>query len=387
MGFFSRIFKKGPEFDVVYHIGTSSVGVGVVKLSKDALPLVIHSIRESIPYREEVIPDRFVTDMLDTLKRANNRLIQKLGQTHIKRVYYIFSSPWAATQTKVITMHEESPFVFTKGLVEKTIASYGAKELGDTLTILEKRVIGVKLNGYHVSDPYGKKAQSADISLFVSFVPKDLFKKITDIARTTYHAKDTKAFSCALASFSAIRDTFHEENDFMFLDVGGELSDLTIVKEGLIAETGSFPLGGHFLLRALKKALSVSTEEATSLARLYEDGAAEDSLVKKLKPVIDQTAFDWVHRFHMALSEIGGTAILPMKLFVVIHNDFENFFTQAIGSGLLSVSGVDAVPISVTFIAHDALKASIAFDPSAEKDPFIAIVSAFVGKLYESGAR
>ena len=387
MGFLSRMFKKRPEFDVVYHVGTSSVGVGVVELTQDALPKVVRSVRESIPYREDVVSERFVTDMLDTLKRTNERLVKNLGPIHIKHAYYIFSSPWVATQTKTVTIKEKKPFTLTKGLVEKTVASYGPKEIDNKLSILEKKVVDIKLNGYPLADPYGKKATTADISIFLSYIPKDLFKKVVDMAHSTYHAKDTKAFSCALASFSAIRDSFHEENDFMFLDIGGELSDLTIVKGGLIIETGSFPLGGHFLIRALKTALSISTEEAVSLARIYEEGTVEHSFEQKLKPVMDQTSIDWARRFHVALTKISNGTILPMKLFVVIHNDFENFFTRALGEGLTSISETSMVPMSVTFVAPDALKSSVVFDSSVEKDPFIAIVSAFVGKLYESGAR
>lgn len=387
MSFLSRLFTPTVEFDAVYHIGTSSVGVGIVQLAKNKAPQILHSLREPIPYRESVTSERFVTDMLDTVKLANTRLLKESGHIKIRSVYYIFSSPWAVTQTKVVNITEKHPFVVSKGLIDKAISSEDSQASDKTLKLIEKKIIDIKLNGYHISDPYGKKATEAEVSLFTSFIPKALFDSVQDVARLTYHSKNTKAFSCALASFSAIRDIFHEDSDFMFLDIGGELSDLMIVKDGLVAETGSFPLGGHFLLRSLKNTLSISAEEATSLAHVYEDNTIEAAFAEQIGPVIEDAAKEWATHFRNAVRKIGNGVILPMKLFVVLHNDFHRFFEKALTASFIPISGENDVPVVVSFIDYNELTSSVSFSETADKDPFIGIVATFVGKLHESNTR
>jgi hypothetical protein len=340
--------------------------------------------------------------MLDALRRVNARLAKEgivhlkftpFGNLTVKRIFYVFASPWAVTQTKIATINKPDGFVVTKELVDKVIAEQenifetevlSHADLGDKLQAIEKRVVQIKLNGYEVENPYGKKATRADISLFISLIPKAVVDKVFDISMSTYHPKGTAIFSLPLASFSTIREVFHNDRDFIFIDVGGELSDISVIRDGLILETASFPLGRHFLTRKVAKSFATTESEAVSLVKMYHDGHAETAVAERLEPVLSEARKQWSDALHTTLSKISLTIALPTHLFAIINNDFVPFFMKALKSEKVTEFGVSESPLSVVLVNHDALKSVVTFGKHANKDPFIAILAGFVGRVYES---
>ncbi len=395
-------FSSKPELGLIFHIGSSSIGAGVARYKKGEVPQVIFTLREEIPYHEKVEPEKFLMDMADTLKKINSR-IAKEGLTHlkftefgslkIKHVYYIFASPWSVTQTKVATIKKPEGFVLTQEMVDRIVEeqehifeneTLGRDDVGDRLTSIEKRVIQIKLNGYETAEPFGKRIEHADISLFVSLIPKAVIDKVTDISMTTYHPKDTSVYSFPLAAFSTIRDTFDHLKDFMFIDIGGELSDVSVVKDGLILETASFPLGRHFLVRRISKAFATSAEEAASLVRIYHEGNASADLEERLQPLMAKASQEWIESLNLLLTDLANKMTLPSHLFALINNDFVPFFMKALREEKISEFGVSDVPLTVTLVNHDKLKPVVLFSKTAEKDPFIALLAAFTGKIHEA---
>jgi len=395
------LFRKEPELSLVFHIGSSSVGVALVKFERNKAPTVVYTIREYIPFRENSDPQKFFAHMLDALRRVNAAILKdglphltftRLGGLKIKHALYAFGSPWTVTQTKIVSIDKPEPFTFTKAMIdgilehEETAFEKDAisGEVKDKLSVIEKRILQIKLNGYEVTDPYGKQTKSASMSLFLSIIPKTVLDKVFEISLQTFHPKDTRIYSFPLVSFSSVREAFPEADDFMFLYIGGELSDISFVKNGVLLETASLPLGSRFIIRRIGQAFSATDEEALSLLRLFANNHADRALKDKLDPALGRAIKEWIESFRALLKETSSRISIPSHLFVVTDNDFIQFFVKALKNEKISEFGVAETPLSVTFVNHDKLKQSIAFGKYAEKDPFLAIFSAFARKIYES---
>ena len=395
-------FSSKSELAIVFHIGSSSVAAGLVRLQHGKIAHVIYTIREEIAYRDTVDAERFLNDMILALKRVNARLAKE-GIVHLKftefgsllpqRIYYVFSSPWAVTQTKVASIIKPDGFIMTKELIDNVVREQeqifetemlGQADLADKLQTIEKRVIQIKLNGYEVENPHGKKATRADISLFMSLIPKAVVDKVFDVSMSTYHPKNTEMSSFPLASFSTLREVFHSQKDFIFIDVGGELSDISIIRDGVIIETASFPLGRHFLVRKVAKAFAMSPEATISLIRMYYERHAETSVDVKLKPVMEQASVEWSTALHTTLSGVSLKVALPTHLFTIINNDFVDFFMTSLTAEKVTEFGMRETPLSVTLINHDTLRSVVEFGKNAHKDPFIAVLASFIERVYES---
>ncbi|HEY0908026.1 MAG TPA: hypothetical protein VGE35_01615 [Candidatus Paceibacterota bacterium] len=381
------LFSSKPELGIVFHVGSSSVSAGLMRLRRGKTPQVLHVAREDIPYRDQAQPERFLGDMLDALKKVNANLARfGFGEYETRRIFYTFSSPWAVTQTKVAVVAKPEGFTLTKKLVSSIVAEQeklfekemlGSNNLADKLHVLEKRVVQIKVNGEEVANPYGKKAVLAEISLFISLMPRAVIDRVFDVSMSAYHPKQMGAYSFPLASFSAIRDVFHDQRDFAIIDVGSELSDISVIKDGLILETASFPLGRHFLARKMARAFLMTPDEAASLVRLYHQGHAEAALEAQLQPVIAQASIEWSAALKKTLASVSQKKA-PSQIFAIIDNDFSDFFMKAITMDTNS---------KVTLLNFDSLRSAVEFSKTSIRDPFIAVLAAFVGRVYETKAK
>ncbi|MFA6158853.1 MAG: hypothetical protein WC763_04525 [Candidatus Paceibacterota bacterium] len=392
--------KPRVELGVVFDIGSSSVGAALALFEKGIPSRVVYDVREPISLQEKPEPGRFFDDMLSALGRVN-AIVLKDGlatlsaadrsSLSIRHVAYIFSSPWSVSQTKTVTINKYDAFTFTRAMVNeiiedsekifaKSIREDGLSDLPGGLSIIEKRVIHIALNGYQVPEPYGKKTRRADMSFFMSFAPKAVIDRISEVSMSTFHPRDTKIFSAPLVAFSVIRDSFHNTDDFVFLDVGGEISEVSVIKGGLILETISFPTGFRSLVRSVAADFFVTYTEAESLINLDASGHGDDSVRERLVPAVDRAAQAWSDAFHKALSGLSTRMSMPRELFASADSDLVRFLVGAIKDERVSQFGVAEVPFFVTLLSPDKLKDLVVFAPTAQKDMSIALAVGFIGR-------
>ncbi len=401
---FSFLKRSHTELGAVFDIGSSSIGVALVKFEDGVPPHIVYTHREHMPYRDTVDPERFLSDMILTLGTAHSRLhkeglahlkFTEYGNHRVKRALYAFSSPWAASQTKIASVHYTDPTEITEELVRTIIASaeqaFEAEVIDpandpafkEKLSVIDRRVVQVRLNGYEVGDPYGKKARDLSVSFFISLVPKLVIDRVSEASLGALHPKRIRHASSQLATYSVLRDALSGKSDFIILDVGGEVSDLSVVKDGLILETASFPLGKNFLTRRVSRALSVTNDGALSLLKLYYGGHADASVSESLNPVIDNAAREWVGALHTTLTRIAGTLSLPQDLAIVIGGDLVPFFMRAIREEKITQFDIVDVPFRSTLVNHELLRSFVSFSSRATKDPSLSLISIFAARHFD----
>jgi len=65
-----------------------------------------------------------------------------------------------------------------------------------------------------------------------------------------------------LSSFTVVRDMHIQKENFLLLDIGGEVTNISMVKKNILRESISFPLGCNFLPRGVASNLKCSLNEA-----------------------------------------------------------------------------------------------------------------------------
>jgi cell division ATPase FtsA len=400
MSFFSFSKKEEKKMAIVYDVGSSSVGCALVVYSEKKVPKIIYSVRKEIVYQETFNIRRFHSLVVKAIKEASED-VQKNGFLHLKftklgemkphKVFVTMSSPWYASQTRIIKLVEDKPFLVTEKKINKWIqkevqsfknSDYVKKYSGnDVVKIIEEQVISIKLNGYETSNPYRKKASTFEASIVLSVSPEDIIKKIDDTIFNTFNEVQIEFNSFPLVAFSVIRDSNKSIEDFIFMDISGEITDLMISKKCVPFEVTTFPMGKNNILRKLSKEFNTNKEETASLLSMYTDNKLNGSEVIRVGNAINSVRSEWVMSLQKALEDMSENFSIPSSVFFTSDKQLSNWFEESIKSEQFSQFTMSNKPFSVFQISDNFLNRNVKLGNYAKADSFLVINSVFFNKL------
>lgn len=375
---------------LVFHIGSSSVGGALFRTQKSGIPKMIFSIRESIPIEEKIDVDRFLASTLKSLEIIVNKVHNaKLGAPH--KIFCVLSSPWYVSQTRIINLKKNAPFVFTEKLadelIQKEIKIFEEEHLEKYTNIdnlvraIELKNIKTLLNGYETSKPINQKAKELEMIVFISISGERVLKKIEDVISKHFHFHQIKFSSFGVASFAVVRDMFIKQENFLLVDIGGEMTDISMVKKNVLRESVSYPMGRNFLTRGVATGLNCSLDEANSFISLFKDGHAEESVSKKLASIIKGLRKEWLDKFQDSLANISKDISIPSTIYIAIDKDLADFFAETIKTEQFSQYTLTESKFEVNFLSTELLHGIASFDDNVIREPFLIIDSVYINRF------
>lgn len=382
--------KTKEELALVFDIGSSSVGGALFLIQKTGIPKIIYSTREPISLEKELSFDRFFSLALKSLEIVSNKICMK-GLGAPKKVYCILSSPWYASQTRSIVLSKDTPFIFNSKLVEslidKEVKLFEEECLEkymhskNKVLPIELRNMQMMLNGYAVSAPSNQKAKELEITILVSMSAEEVLEKIKETIGKHFYSRDIKFHSFAITSFSVARDMFVHQDDFLLIDIGGEITDISMIKKDIICSSISFSFGRNFLIRGISSVLDCSLAEASSYVSLYKDGHIEDESLKKIEPVIKKLKGEWLTKFQEALVNLSNDISIPATIFLTVDQDLADFFTETIKSEQFNQYTLTESKFRVVFLGTQALNDMVSFKENVERDSFLMLEAVYLNRL------
>ena len=119
MGIFSGS-KKKDELVLVFNIGSSSIGGALFLAQNSGIPKIIFSTREPIPIGKKIEVDRFFSLTIQALEVVVSKIYgARLGVP--SKIFCVLSSHWCVSQTRIISLKKNSPFIFTEKLADELI--------------------------------------------------------------------------------------------------------------------------------------------------------------------------------------------------------------------------------------------------------------------------
>ena len=240
MSIFEGTKNKKEELVLVFDIGSSSVGGALFEAQKTGIPKIIYSIREPIILEKNVSFDRFFSLTLKSLEIVTNKISMK-GFGAPKKVFCILSSPWYASQTRIIDLKKNTPFIFSSkladSLIEKEIKIFEEECLkkyvhtNSKVMPIELKNMQIMLNGYVVSKPLNQKATELEMTIFISMSGEQILEKFKEAIGKHFYSQNIKFASFAVASFAVARDLFVNQDSFLLIDIGGEVTDISMIKK------------------------------------------------------------------------------------------------------------------------------------------------------------
>lgn len=387
MGFFSKT-KKKDELVLVFDIGSSSVGGALVWMQESGTPRIIYATRETVLLEKELNVENFLNLTLRSLKVVVAKMC-KQGLGKPGRVFCVLSSPWFHSETREIKLEKNSPFVFNAKLADtltqKEISllmeDYLSKHGESTAKILpiEMKTMNVNLNGYEVTNPNDKKAQSLDMSIFISFSEEDFVKKVEEIVGQHFHTDSIKFSSFLMASFVVARDMFINQDKFLLINIGGEVTDISMIKKNVVKDSVSFPVGCNFITRGLAKDLDIHLDEANSFLQAYKDNHISESANRKLNDSIKVLKNDWLKVFQESLNNLSHDISIPATIFITVDQNLAPFFSEIIKDEQLNQYTLTESKFRIIFLGTEALHGIASFEnEKTMRDSLLVIESIYI---------
>jgi cell division ATPase FtsA len=367
MSFFSFLKRNKKNYSLIINIGSGSVTGGIAKFTEQAGVDMLNYEKEIFPFQEEIS----VTKHLDLMKSSLDSLITKIRSTglnkiptkkgispKIDRVFCLFSSPWSISQTKTVKIEETKAFKVTEKYIHKVVAEQEKQfqtDIGKSGKIIERKIIKIRINGYEVENFNNKITNELEISIFFTVVPENIISTVDDIISKTFSLKNMWGHSSALAIFSAIRNIFPQEEDFIYVDISEEITDISIIRDGVEMLNASTPFGRNDYLRELSKELKITEEIADSTIKMYS--AKENNELASLKSavVIENTTNKWFASISDVLSSFKEKRILPEKLFLVIDSDLAHILKTKLAKQDFNVILIDSHKLKTKMTAEDVI--------------------------------
>jgi len=385
--------KEGQNFIAVFDIGSASVGGAFVLLETGKPPQVVFTTRIAIPFQKELNFQRFFMAMQKTLEDVFIAMKKAGGEVAIDHAFCVLASPWYASQTRLVRYRPEKvPFVVSEKLVQELIERevaafrnsrlFASSRIDNALPeIMESKNIQMKLNGYETKKPYGQRADELRIALYLSMIPPNILSSIEDAIVKFWNTRHVHLNSFSYIAYDIIRDLFPLESTFLFLDISGELTDVSLVKDGVLTESISFPVGKNMLIRAIMHGKKAPAEIAQSDLSLFLRDSLSGEHSGKVGEFIDAAKQEWLSFFEDGLSKFAEDFPIPPLVFYTGDEDIAPWYKDRILEARFSTFTIQEGEFTVRFLGSDVFTEHLTIPEPSFRDPFIALPSMYAQKI------
>lgn len=393
--------KHLEEVQVIIDIGSSSVGAALVRIVKGVKPILLYTDRERLKSAEEFSAGRLAEVITGTLQNVADR-VHKYALNHAaylavkypRDVHCIFSSPWHLAGAKVAVVSRERPFrigKFTLNSIHEIaerrfrssmVKAAGSKTALGDIEVIENKIVQIKLNGYETNLPVGKEVNHVEIVVFMSTVGKSFLERVERLLRRTFPHRRIHYHSFTFLYYLLVRDTFARESDFVLLHVGGEVTDIAVVKKGVVVEIVSILIGKNSIVRNISKNLGISPQLASSIVRLYSERKIKGDLMERVASYLSAAEKEWLSLFESALLSISEGIFLPRTIFLTVNTDFGSFFKTAVEGERHSHFTITGEPFTVVLLNTERLGAHCTFQSRVARDSFLAVECVYLDRFF-----
>ncbi|MFC1729807.1 cell division FtsA domain-containing protein [candidate division KSB1 bacterium] len=178
--------------------------------------------------------------------------------------------------------------------------------------LINSSIVDVRIDKYKVTNPLGFQGKEVQMSIFNSFAPLVHYEALQNIADDL----GLELLSIISEPFALSRCLDFEEGDSsaIFIDVGGGVTDIAIVKGGSVVGTKMFGIGGRTFTKRLSVELNISMEEAEKLKYAYTADKLEQKSKKIINNIISEDIEVWLEGVVLAISEFKQIETLPPKI-------------------------------------------------------------------------
>ena len=386
---FHELFKKKSELVAIFDVGSASIGGMIIKYSKDEKPEIVSMSRVPINFLLDLSFEAFWRCSQDSFKKIADGMLKDVP-CGPDRVFCFFSSPWFISQRRIAKIKREKPFEITSELLkdivnqEVEVFKSGWKSKlphwQGKPEFVEKSIMKTDLNGYAIKNPTGKMAKVLSADIYISLGTKEVKEGFRKIVLDKFGDVPLKFHTFPFVALNVLRKIVDTKNGFVFVDIGGEVSDVSLVRNDVIEETISFPEGGSVLVRKISVEFKTFLKDAIALLDRFKRGHTSSDETKKVQLIIEDVKNNWCDTLKTSLIEISQKAPLPQKICILGNKYISEASVECVSGRPFSSFTILGKPFEVVQISSKSVAHYFKVNKNLKKsnDVFMMLESLFL---------
>lgn len=179
--------------------------------------------------------------------------------------------------------------------------------LFEEMEFLHQDILEIKIDGYEVPDFLGYNGENLDFSILTTFLPRYHFQNFTKIFKDL----DLKISRINHLSQNLIKAF---KRDGIYLDVGGEITQIFLIKNGKLKMVDEFEIGGMNFSQTLWQTLGLTEERARILKERYSKKLLSEDVRKRMQEILIKIAEEWFRNLKSKL--IISKSLLPSAIYI-----------------------------------------------------------------------
>ncbi|MFZ2970223.1 MAG: cell division FtsA domain-containing protein [Minisyncoccia bacterium] len=244
-----------------------------------------------------------------------SKAIVSMGGEHVKNITRTSSFDRENSKAK-INLAELEDLISES---QKKISSAAEKSLNSDRW-KEKKLIGAdivdfSIDGYRVINPVNFKGKNIRISVSNSYITGEQFKLVGKILVKL----DLGLANISYGPYAVLKAIGAQDiMDFnaLFIDVGGGMTDVVVVRNRNIGDSRLFIFGGKAFTKSIANEFKVSFSEAEEIKLDYSHDKIAENIKERVEKIIRSDCDVWSSGIELSLEELSKNDLLPSKIFL-----------------------------------------------------------------------
>jgi hypothetical protein len=367
----------------VFDVGSGSVGAAIVEI-RGKRPVLIHtSLRAQLPH-EDRSEEQVASDIVLKTLEAGNKLLEihSKGDAPNKSInngLVVIHAPWIRSHADSL----RAPLKDESEIIEDMIIQLSEKALSSESLlseegIFERSVVRVELNGYPTSSPLGKRAKHVGVVTLKSEMLGGMEQKLKDAILGIIPGVDLVFRSSTLVDSALMRRKSPKSANFTIADITSEATAITVVRDGVVSDQKTVPVGYRTVVRAIAKERNSTEDDVQSRIRMLMQDTCSTEECRALSSSLDLASANSTVKFGEVFAEIAKVSRFPNTLIVRSHPDLSKWFIGFFARLDFAQFTETTQPFSVRALTSVATADYVVFMPGNSPDAGIATSCAFL---------
>lgn len=263
------------------------------------------------------------TKKLSELFEKNHTKIKQIIQSSPLSIHFILYSPWFTSNISVISQSE--PVILDEKFVSQKL---GQVQTNKKLKVLENQIIKIQANGYRLERLTETKTSNVYLQIYSSYISGEIQNLLTKVVQKYFPLKNTLHYTTSpLLISDSIKRFMVKEDNITFLNIGGEITEIGIIKDDALDYFTTFPVGIHDFLRGIQ-----SNVKTYDYDLLYQKEIQVK--IEKNKKQFELLKKTWQEQVDNSLKTFGGN--VPNKIIIITDQKAQCFFTDLLSESIKS---------------------------------------------------